>query len=225
MAVHAGLIQTVINEAVEGRILGLRGEPYSRQSVLHLRATILRMLEAAWREELIKENPAKRTQVPEMDEEHLPRAVLTDAEIGQLVAHPDVNAEIKLLVLLGRCIGGLRTGDLNRLDWQNFSPDFEVCTVVRRKTRKKRPAPIALEVPAVVRPFLDAWWRAAGCPAAGVVFPARRGARAGQPKKASKQSYAPGSGRRFGSRSASWCGPTTAGRSRTGRSLRERPRS
>ncbi|HTQ03020.1 MAG TPA: hypothetical protein VMI54_04160 [Polyangiaceae bacterium] len=47
--VHGGLIQSTINEAVDGRIVGLRGEPYSRQSILHMRATILRMFEAAWR--------------------------------------------------------------------------------------------------------------------------------------------------------------------------------
>jgi len=126
-----------------------------------------------------------------MDEERLPRAVLTDGEIGELVAHPHVDPEIKLLVLLGRCIGGLRTGDLNRLQWSNFSPGFEVCSIVRRKTRKKRPVPVPLAVTPMVRPFLDAWWRAARCPSAGVVFPARRGARAGKEKKQAKQSYAP----------------------------------
>jgi integrase len=189
--VSGGVIQSVINDAAEGTLVGLRGEPYSRQSILHLRAMALRLFEQAWREGVISENPAKRTQVPEMDEESKPRAVLTDAEIGLLVSHPDVDPEIKLLTILSRTIGGLRTGDLNRLEWPAFSPNFETCTFVRRKTRKKRKGQTALVVPEPVRPFLATWWRAAGCPTEGVVFPARRGARAGQPKLQAKQSYAP----------------------------------
>jgi hypothetical protein len=47
---------------------------------------VLRILETAWREELVPENVAKRTTVPETDEAKKPRAVLTDVEIGQLVA-------------------------------------------------------------------------------------------------------------------------------------------
>jgi integrase len=155
-----------------------------------MRATVLRILESAWREELVTENVAKRTTVPDVDEERKSRAVLADAEIGQLLAHPRVDAEIKLLVLLSRTIGGMRTGDLNRLDWGSFSPAFTSCTFVRRKTRRKKPEPQTLDVPEAVRPFLDAWWRAAECPEAGPVFPARRGRRAGKEKKQAKQSYA-----------------------------------
>jgi hypothetical protein len=53
---------------------------------------------------------APRTKVPEIEESKKPRAVLTDAELGALVAHPDVDAELKLLVLLSWTIGGMRTG-------------------------------------------------------------------------------------------------------------------
>lgn len=189
-----------------GRILKVQRSPdkpaarYSRESILHMRATVLRMFEAAWREELVPENRVKRTQVPELEELKKARAVLTDTEIGQLVAHPEVDAEIKILVLLARTIGGMRTGDLNRLDWTMFSPGFATCSFVRRKTRKKKPGPQTLEVPAAIRLFLDAWWRGQGRPEAGPVFPVRRGRRAGELgpqatitrnfKKQAKQSYA-----------------------------------
>src|SRR5882724_3791946 len=105
-------------------------------------------------------------------------------------AHPHVDAEIKLLLLLSRTIGGMRTGDLNRLQWTAFGPDFSTCTYTRRKTRKKKPGPVTLLVPAPVRPFIKAWWNAGKEPETGPVFPARRGARAGQEKLSSKQSYA-----------------------------------
>ena len=116
-------------------------------------------------------------------EEKKPREVLTDEELGALLAHPEVDAEIKMLVLLSRTIGGLRAGDLNNLDWTSFGPDFATCTLVRRKTRKKKPGAVKFEVPADVRPFVEAWWRLQQEPKAGPVFPVRRGPAPASPRK------------------------------------------
>lgn len=73
-------------ELVAGKIrpVARKNEPgdskrrYSRESVVHARATVLRMLESAWREEIITENVVKRSKVPDMDEAKKARAVLTD---------------------------------------------------------------------------------------------------------------------------------------------------
>jgi integrase len=190
-------IQQVIDDAAAGEIRPLprrdgdEPEAYSRQSVSHLRATIVRLFQAAWKDEIVSENRAARTDVPDMNEDTTKaRAVLTDEEIGALIAEPTVDAEIKVLVLLSRTVGGLRSGDLNGLDWTAFSPGFVTCTFVRRKTRKKKPAPQTLVVPEPVRPFLVVWWERQGSPVAGPVFPVRRGVRAGQAKKRSNMSYA-----------------------------------
>ena len=123
---------------------------------------------------------------PDGDEKR--RAVLTDAEFQQLFACPAVLPELKMMVLLARTIGGMRTGDLHALEWRAFGPDFATAIVPRRKTRKKRPAQ-ELEVPAAVRGFIDAWWRALGEPKCGPVFPVRRGKRTGKRKRPSN-SYA-----------------------------------
>ena len=66
--VRAGALQLTIDDAAEGEILGSNGTRYSRESIVHLRAVILRMLETAWREELIPENVARRTKVPDLEE-------------------------------------------------------------------------------------------------------------------------------------------------------------
>ena len=194
-AVTAAEIRAVLEDVAAGLLMwkrNARSEPqrYSRASIVHMRATIFRLFQAAWKDELVAENRVARVEVPELEEEKKARAVLTDQEIGQLVAHPDVDAEIKLLVVLSRTIGGLRAGDLNALDWASFGPDFATCTFVRRKTRKKRPMPQTLEVPAVVRPFIAAWWERHERPSSGPVFPVRKGKRAGEQKKASNMSYA-----------------------------------
>jgi integrase len=189
-------VNDVLDDLANGEIRALPRNndeepgPYSRQSIAHIRATLVRMFQAATRLELVPTNKPALTTVPDMEEALLPRAVLTDDEIGRLLAHPEVDAEIKMLVLLSRTIGGLRAGDLNSLDWTAFSPEFTTCTFVRRKTREKRPLPETLIVPAPVRPFLAVWWERQDTPTAGPVFPVRKGPRAGELKKASSMSYA-----------------------------------
>ena len=196
-AVTASDISGVLESAANGEVRPAKRKhartepgPYGRQSIEHMRATLYRIFDSALRNELVSKNRVEVVPVPEMDEEKKPRAVLTDEEFGALVGHPDVDAEIKLLVLLSRTIGGLRAGDLNSLDWTAFSPGFATCTFVRRKTRKKRPTPETFEVPTGARPFIAAWWERQGQPEAGPVFPVRRGKRAGEAKKRSNMSYA-----------------------------------
>ena len=197
-AVTALEISAILDEVATGKILpqkrkGQKAEPerYSKQSVSHIRATAFRIFESALAVDLVPKNPVAKIAVPEMDvDDSKPRTVLTDEEIGALIAHPDVDTEIKLLVLISRTVGGLRSGDLNSLDWSAFGPGFEVCKIVRRKTRKKNPHPQPLGVPAPVRPFISAWWEKQGKPTAGPVFPVRRGKRAGEAKKRSNMSYA-----------------------------------
>jgi integrase len=201
-ASNGDIVQNVLDDAAEGRLLKQERKStdpskpaptpgrYSRESIVHMRAAVLRMFQAAHSQELIEQNRVKRTRVPDIEQQLKPRAQLTDAEVAQLAAHPDVDPEIKLLVLISRTVGGLRTGDLNRLDYSAFGPDFATCTFTRRKTRKKKPAPETHEVPAAIRPFIEAWWTAHKKPESGPVFPVRRGERAGEVKKQSKQSYA-----------------------------------
>jgi integrase len=188
-------IQDVLDDAATGKIRpkprkeGDEPKPYSRQSVAHMRAAILRLLQAAWKDELVSENKAARTDVPDIEGSGKARAVLLDHEIEEFIAHPKVDREIKLLVLLSRTVGGLRAGDLNALDWTAFGPGYATCTLVRRKTRKKKPGAVTLVVPALVRAYLQVWHeqqRQLGelePPASGPVFPVRRGDNAGKAKR------------------------------------------
>jgi integrase len=196
-AVKGAHISAVLNEAAAGQILPAQRKwrkdapkPYSSQSLSHIRATAFRLFDAALRDEIILRNPVAIIRVPEKDETQKARTILTDEEINTLVFHPDVDKEIKLLVLLSRTIGGLRAGDLNGMNWTAFSPGFTTCTFVRRKTRKKRTTPETHEVLEAVRDFLTDWWTDHGKPTSGPVFPARRGDRAGEFKKSVGNSYA-----------------------------------
>jgi len=191
------LVRGVLEQAAAGQLKPRKranrkapARPYSRQSIVHMRAVASRLFDSMWRDELIAENPIRRVSVPEMEQDAKTRAILTDEELAQLVNAPNVDGEIRLLVLLSRTVAGLRAGDLNALDWTAFGPDFATCTFVRRKTRKKRPRPETHVVPESVRPFLATWHAGQSSPAAGPVFPVRHGERVGKAKRQANMSYA-----------------------------------
>ncbi len=124
--------------------------------------------------------------MPKIREVKKQRAILTDPEIAAFLGSREVDAELKMLALLSRTIGGMRAGDLNSIQWEAFGAEFATCRVPRRKTG----TPQTLDVPAEVRPFIEAWHALFGKPTAGPVFPVRHGKRAGEGKTRANQSYA-----------------------------------
>lgn len=188
--------QTILDDCAAGRIKPkprknrkAKPKPYGHQSLVHLRAVMVRMLGDAQRDELIDVNRAELTTIPEVERDGRPRAVLTDDEIAALVACKDVDGEIKLLVLLSRTVGGMRAGDLNALDWEAFGPGFATLTFVRSKTRKKRPLPETHAVPKGVIGWVKAWHEHHESPERGPVFPVRKGPRAGEQKAGGRTSH------------------------------------
>lgn len=161
----------------------------SRQTVAHLRQAIRIVFDALRREGEIATNPVDDAAMPRFRAEvRKERAVLTDEELGVYLAysHPVEHwrmpiLERQVMACIARCFGGLRTGDLHALDWSAFDVaqgGFEWGWAPRRKTKR----PQLLEVPEMLRPILCDWWERAGRPASGLVFPARRGKRAGEVK-------------------------------------------
>lgn len=140
-----------------------------------------------WRDEVIGENPAARVRVPKgapvNDRE---RVVLSDAEFEAFMSCPDVGAELHTMALASRTFGGMRTSDLHAWDWAHVDTQaWADAYIPRPKTKSKD----RLALPAVLVPVLQAWWHAQGKPAAGPVFPVRKGKRAGE-RKRGKISYA-----------------------------------
>jgi hypothetical protein len=138
---------------------------------------------------------------------HLPRPVLTDDEFERLVeglvgeidrGGAKGRRAFELLILcLGARIFGMRTSDLHAWIWEMIdTASFADAYVPRPKTESHllddaegealfeawRDEPRSA-LPAAFGRWLEAWWIAAGRPASGAVFVARKGKRAGQPKK------------------------------------------
>jgi integrase len=149
-----------------------------------------RMFAAAVEDEIIESNPAAEIRLPKLrgdDREIIkPRCILTDDEITRFLACELVDLELRMLSIVARCEGGMRTSDLHAWVWPMIDlQGFATCTIPRSKTAK----PTVLDVPEVLRPFLRDWWERAGRPSSGPVFPVRVGARAGE-RKAKGNSYA-----------------------------------
>ncbi len=149
-------------------------------TVGEVRGLLHRIFDEAWRAELIESNPVARVKQAGSREIRKERCILTDEELSQFVACEQVDLELRMMAIVARCEGGMRAGDLNAWDWTMIDRvHFAECFIPRAKTSK----PQALAVPAVLAPFLRAWWERAGKPEAGPVFPVRIGKRAGQEKK------------------------------------------
>lgn len=149
---------------------------YSRETVSHLRRLMSRLFKTAWQDEIIQENPVARVQMPAVRHVRKERVILTDEEIAKLMACSEVNAELKVLSIVARVEGGMRTGDLNKWDWTMIDLlHFEQCTIPRSKTG----TPQVLEIPLMLRDILRGWWEMQDTPASGPVFPICKGANKG----------------------------------------------
>jgi integrase len=157
------------------------GGGLSRSSLHQLRTDCSQVFEVFRDDQIIDVNPARLAKLPPKAVTDLrPRLVLTDEEINRFMSNPAVPAELHVLALCSRDIGGMRTSDLHAWDWAHFDLDSWATALVERpKTdRKGKPrAPVRHEVPDHVLPVIQAWWDACGRPYEGPVFPCRRGSK------------------------------------------------
>ena len=158
-----------------------------RATVEQVRGVLHRLFDDAWRSEVIEANPVARVKVPPMREVRKERVILTDDEFSRFVGCGTVDLELRMLALVARCEGGMRTGDLNAWDWSMLDRvHFAECFIPRAKTR----TPQRLAIPDSLAPFLRSWWERDGKPESGPVFPVRVGKRAGEFRAARGHSFA-----------------------------------
>jgi integrase len=159
----------------------------ARETIAHLRQDLRNVFGILKRDGTITVNPVDDAVLPKMpDAVRLERAVLTDDElvtylgwVHPIEKHQMATLERQVMSCVSRMFGGIRTGDLHALDWSAFDTvdgRFSWGYAPRRKTRR----PQRLDVPEILRPILRDWWERAGRPTAGLVFPLRRGEKAGK---------------------------------------------
>ncbi len=154
----------------------------SRESVRKIRGALNRAFGAAWKNEEIPENPVSRVDVPaDAPVDDRDRVILTDAELGAFLASGAVPLLFKMLALLARVFGGMRTAEVNRMDWSLVNrDDYSKVSFFRAKAKRGRGGKLQeLIVPIELRQHLRAWHESQDKPEAGVVFPVTRGATKG----------------------------------------------
>lgn len=153
------------------------GKPLARESVAHVRRLLSRFFAELENAEEIDASPVRGAKMPAMRDDERPRTALTEDEYNLLLACPENDVEIKVLVLTARMLGGARARECLHWDWSMIDVvDFRTCKLKRAKTNRTQD----LNFPEVLRPFLQAWWRMCGEPTSGPVFPVSRGKRKGE---------------------------------------------
>jgi integrase len=181
-------LSRVTDDHVRQVLENARDHGLAWETVRKIRAVMSRDFKRARIEKLIAQSPVQDVGLPEgLKRDKRPRGILTDDEIARYLGTAGCDLELKMLAIVARTEGGMRTAELIRWDWMMIDTvDFAACTIARAKTGDVQ----RLEVPEMLRAFLRGWWERAGKPAAGPVFPVRRGPRVGQIKKGHNTSFA-----------------------------------
>jgi integrase len=189
-------LSKITDDHVRQILEAARDRGLSRGTVVAIRSVLARDMKRARIEKLIEGRPVEDVELPEgLKRDRRPFTSPSDALIAKYLgaAHAfwdprlKLDLECKLVVIVSRTQGGMRTAEIIRWDWTMLDLDsFAVCKIARAKTDEVQ----TLEIPEVLRPFLAAWWARAGKPVAGPVFPVRRGPRAGKDKKSRGTSFA-----------------------------------
>jgi len=164
----------------------------SKGTVQHIKRMLSRLFTAAIGDDLLPlgANPvtaAKTPRIPEPQARRKQRAALTDDETAKLVTCPDVDLELRMMALVARVEGGMRTSEVNRWRWSDLDRvNFACCSIPRGKGAEVQ----ALEIPEMLRPFLASWWIESGRPDDGPVFPVTKGPRKGEHRRTRGVSFA-----------------------------------
>jgi integrase len=152
------------------------------QSVRQLLVDVSSVLGALCSHNIIKENPAARIKLDRdigaVEAAVEPRIILSDPEFERFAAFhlaQEKLAEVVMLSIASRFLGGMRTSDLHAWRWEMIDTrEWQTALVPRPKTDKDLTgaAPHALDSDLV--PVLQRWWIQEGCPLSGPVFPVRR---------------------------------------------------
>lgn len=162
----------------------------SSTTLTHMRGDLIWVLGRLVKEEILTRNPARGELVdtPAGTDDLRPRVLLRDEEFVAFVEAPTTPPQLRMMAIVSRAFGGMRTSDLRAWAWEHVdlaSGAWEYADVPRPKTSKKRkrqpgePAYVLerLALPPLVAAEVRAWWEAAGRPAEGPVFafpPARK---------------------------------------------------
>lgn len=155
----------------------------SSTTIGHMRGDLIFVFGRLLKEEAVTRNPARGELVdtPPGTDDPRPRVLLRDEEFATLVNAPTTPAQLRMMAIVSRAFGGMRTSDLRAWMWEHVdTTTWGWADVPRPKTdkksRRKTPPGVReyllerLELPPPVAAELGLWHAAAGHPTSGPVF-------------------------------------------------------
>lgn len=188
----------------------VRNKGHAQQTIANVRNAVAVVFKALRREGVVKELPVPGLdELPESLPESVdvrPKAMLSDEELLHYLKYTEPSKgegrrgalrERQLMTLFSRCVGGMRTGELQGLTWTRARAEdnsFEALEVIRYKTRRKASRAgskaVARQLYSIgdtVLPYFLRYWHVRSTKLAGVapahdsvVFPVRRERARGQ---------------------------------------------
>jgi site-specific recombinase XerD len=181
----------------------VRDKGHAQQTILHVRNAVSAVFKALRREGVVQALPLPSVDelpecLPEAIDER-PKSVLSDDELLTYLAYSDPRKgeayqgavrERQLMALLSRCVGGMRTAELQGLTWARARAEgaaFDALEVIRYKTRRKASRQGSKAIARQLYPLGDTvlpcflrYWHLRHCVKSGepspdaVLFPVRR---------------------------------------------------
>jgi integrase len=155
----------------------------SSTTLAHMRGDMIYVFGRLLKEEVVTRNPARGELVdtPSGTDDPRPRVILRDEEFVRFVNAPTTPPALRMMAIVSRACGGMRTSDLRAWMWGHVDTQTWLWADIPRpktttKKKKKSPGEPAyvlerLELLPEVAGALREWWTAAGRPNGGVVFP------------------------------------------------------
>lgn len=181
--IGAMLVTAVRPGHITGVLEHVRDLGKSSTTLAHMRGDLIYVFGRLLKEEAVTRNPARGELVdtPVGTDDGRKRTILRDEEFAALVNAPTTPAQLRMMAIVSRAFGGMRTSDLRAWTWAHVDlvagwadvPRPKTAKAARRTARGAAAQAYALErlaLPAPVAAELETWWVAAGRPVAGSVF-------------------------------------------------------
>ena len=126
-------------------------EGLAHATIKHVRDDLGGIFKTLWKAEEIPSNPIERSEIPKKAKKDKRRRVSpTDEEFAAFMACTEVPEQLRLMALISRAFGGLRTSDIHAWNWEHIDQDtWAHAEVHRPKTEEHDEGTVRQVIPEI----------------------------------------------------------------------------